>query len=311
MSSRTSAPDKGSPQALLVNALVSVATAIFITDRSGRIVWANEAFSRLSGYPPEEVIGSTPGMLVKSDMQSKDFYEGMWNTILAGKAWRGVLVDRRKDGTLYSVDESITPLFGEDGAISHFIAIQQDIALRNEQVERDRYLAYHDALTGLANRRLFEDIEQQALARSQRLHELVALMFLDLDKFKPVNDSLGHGIGDQLLLAVAERLSAAIRRSDCVARIGGDEFAVLVPGLEDSSIAAMLAAKLVDAIARPFVIAEHRIQIASSIGIAMFPTDSQESDELMRKADQAMYFAKGEGGNAYRFYDKSLDRRMP
>jgi diguanylate cyclase (GGDEF)-like protein/PAS domain S-box-containing protein len=283
---------------ILANALSSIANAIFITDRIGRIVWANDAFCQLSGYSRKEILGHTPS-LMKSGMQSEAFYVHLWRTILAGKVWRGVIMERRKDGTLYSVDQTITPLIDEHGAISYFIAIQQDMAPRNKESERNQYLAYHDVLTGLPNRAFLVDAEGQALSDAKRTHHAMALLFLDLDRFKPVNDTYGHVIGDRLLLTVAERLSATLRKSDTVARIGGDEFAILLPDLLDTDIAVTLARKLTETLARPFMIADKKISIGASIGIALYPSDGEEFDELMQKADHAMYLAKQRGGNGY------------
>jgi diguanylate cyclase (GGDEF)-like protein/PAS domain S-box-containing protein len=292
-------------QPLLASALGSVANAIFITDGAGRIIWANPAFSRLSGYSLEEMFGSTPA-IITSGMQSQSFYAEFWSTILAGNVWRGVMVDRRKDGTLYTMDETVTPLFDRDGVVTHFVAIQNDITLRKQQDERDHYLAYHDVLTGLPNRALFLDIQRQALFHAKRAQHLVAIQFLDLDKFKPVNDSFGYDVGDRLLLVVAGRLSAAIRKSDTVARFGGDEFTILLPALIDAGVVEALVRKLIDTMARPFVVADHRLQISASIGISIYPTDGEDPDELMRKADQAMYLAKNRGGNSYQFSNQAL-----
>lgn len=289
-------------QTLLVNALESVANAIFITDETGHIVWTNRAFSRLCGYSPEELFGNTPAML-SSGMQSKSFYTDLWQTILSGKVWRGIVIDRRKDGSLYTVDETITPLLDEQhGTITHFIAIQQDMTRQSQQQEQDHYLAYHDLLTGLPNRAHFMELQKQAMLHAAHAKDMLAVLFLDLDKFKPVNDTLGHDIGDLLLQAVAERLQSAVRKSDIVARFGGDEFAILLTSLLDMEVAITIAGKLVATFTQPFIIAEHKLHIGVSIGISMYPADGQTEQELIRKADQAMYIAKQQGGNSFRFY---------
>jgi diguanylate cyclase (GGDEF)-like protein/PAS domain S-box-containing protein len=292
----------GQNEALLASALASVANAIFITDPAGRIRWANRAFSQLSGYTIEEVLGHTPA-LMKSGMQREAFYADLWRTILAGKAWRGSLVDRRKDGELYTVEQTITPLLDELGVITHFIAIQHDPMPRGPSEEQDHYLARHDALTGLPNRLHFREIERQQLEYARASGHPFALMFLDLDKFKEVNDSFGHCTGDQLLLAVAERLTRAIRKSDTVARFGGDEFAILLSELPDQHILTALAEKLNRAMAQPFVVGDKTVGISASIGAAIYPADGNEPDDLMRKADEAMYGVKKRGGNGHQFYD--------
>lgn len=304
---RSVGPGKLPQQALLANALESVANAIFITDETGHIVWANQAFSRLCGYRLQEVIGNTPAML-RSGLQSEAFYADLWQTILSGRIWRGHVVERHKNGALYTVDQTITPLVGEHGVISHFIAIQQDVTLRRQDAEHEHYLAYHDPLTGLPNRNFFLDLEQQAMIRAKYTQHALALLFLDLDGFKLVNDTFGHEIGDQLLRAVAERLASTVRRSDTVGRFGGDEFAILVPDLLDNDVAILLARKLIATIAQPFMIAARDIHIGASIGISLFPRDGQTQEDLLRKADQAMYLAKKQGGGGYHFYcGDSLD----
>lgn len=247
------------------------------------------------------MFGNTPAML-SSGIQSKSFYTDLWRTILSGKVWRGMVIDRRKDGSLYRVDETITPLLDEHGAITHFIAIQQDMTLQSQQQEQEHYLAYHDLLTGLPNRAHFMELHKQAMLHAAHTKDMLALLFLDLDKFKPVNDTLGHDIGDLLLQAVAERLQSAVRKSDAVARFGGDEFAILLTDLLDMKVATTIADKLVATLAQPFIIAEHKLHIGVSIGIAMYPVDGQTQQELIRKADQAMYIAKQQGGNSFRFY---------
>ncbi|HVK94075.1 MAG TPA: GGDEF domain-containing protein, partial [Noviherbaspirillum sp.] len=225
---------------------------------------------------------------------------------LSGKVWRGTMIDRRKDGTLYTVDETITPLLDEHGSITHFIAIQQDMTLQSQQQEHDRYLAYHDFLTGLPNRAHFMELQGQALLHAAHTKDMLALLYLDLDKFKPVNDTLGHDIGDLLLQAVAERLQSAVRKSDTVARLGGDEFAILLTGLFDMEVAITIAGKLVSTLAQPFIIAEHKLRIGVSIGISMYPTDGKTQEELIKKADHAMYLAKQQGGGTYRFYSNAF-----
>lgn len=216
---------------LLTRALEHAASAIFLCDGTGTIVWVNDAFCRMSGYPQEELLGRTPAML-RSGGQSPAFYRQLWQTIQSGTPWQGELLERGKHAAFYRVSQVITPLLDDNGAISHFLAIQHDITQLAQEHERMRELAWHDSLTGLPNRRLFMQSLQHALEDAEVEAWFFALLFIDLDGFKGVNDRLGHAAGDQLLQVVAERLQAGVRKSDTVARLGGDELTVLVQRLE-------------------------------------------------------------------------------
>ncbi|HJW55465.1 MAG TPA: diguanylate cyclase [Burkholderiaceae bacterium] len=290
------------PQPLLAQALASVANAIFITNEVGQIIWVNDAFSQLSGYSSEDAIGRPPAIL-QSGRHRHAFYAQLWQTILAGHVWQGEIIDQRKDGSLYTVDEVITPLFDAQGTITHFIAIQHDITQLKQESERDHHLAYHDILTDLPNRALFLGVQQKAISHAKRTQHMLATLFLDLDGFKPVNDTLGHHTGDQLLTAVADRLRASVRQTDTVARFGGDEFAVLITDLLDTEVASTLARKMLDAIARPFVLRGQKINVSASIGIAIYPSDGEDPETLLINADKAMYQAKCHGGNNYQIYN--------
>lgn len=298
-------PVQTNRQSLLVKALTSVANAVFITDEAGQIIWVNEAFSQLSGYSPQESLGRTPALL-QSGKQGQSFYARLWDTILSGQVWQGEVIDRRKDGTLYVVDEVITPLFDEHGGIANFIAIQHDITKRKKEGAIDHYLAYHDALTGLPNRLFFLNVVQLALANARRGHYRLAILFLDLDGFKPVNDRLGHRAGDKLLSIIAERLSSSIRRQDTVARFGGDEFAILLGDLANRELASSVAAKVLEATTRPFALEGKTINVGASIGVSIFPDDGDDTKTLLTCADRAMYEAKRHGGNCYLFYQAGL-----
>jgi diguanylate cyclase (GGDEF)-like protein/PAS domain S-box-containing protein len=300
----------GAPAALLAAALTSMSSAIFITNANGIILWVNDAFTRLSGYSSLEAVGRTPAIL-NSGSQDRAYYALLWETILAGHVWQGEVIDRHKSGTLYVIDEIITPLFDRHGVASHFIAIQHDITLRKHESERDRYLAYHDVLTGLPNRASFLSILQLAISRASRDASLLALMFIDLDKFKPVNDEFGHRVGDQLLAAVGARLRGAIRKSDVVARIGGDEFVVLLHDKVTRALASRVATKLLGTLARQFMVSPHRLSIGGSIGLAFYPDDGLCVEEMMVNADAAMYQAKIGGGGAFRCCHPAMARAGP
>jgi diguanylate cyclase len=291
------------PQPLLARALEAAADAVFIADREGRIVWVNDAFCRLSGYGRDEAIGRTPGLL-KSGKQSPDFYRELWETILAGRTWQGELVERRRDGSLWTASQVVTPLLDEAGQVTHFVAIQHDVTASTREREEIQRLAFHDGLTGLPNRISFLDLLDRAIVRAGAEGQLFALLYLDLDRFKPVNDALGHAAGDQLLIAVAERLRAAVRKTDTVARLGGDEFAVLLTDVEHPEVAAAaLAGKLVDRISQPYMLNRRRIEIGASVGISVYPGDGATADALLSHADAAMYAAKAHGRQQFRFFD--------
>lgn len=296
------APTSLASQALLASALARTASAIFIADREGRVIWVNQAFCTLCGYAKDELLGQTPEML-KSGKQDAAFYAELWRSVLAGNTWHGELVDRRKDGSFYSVEEVITPLLDDQGNVEHFIAIQHDVTQLRQEIERHHHLANHDALTGLPNRALFFKVLKEAIANARKEGTMFALLYLDLDKFKPVNDTLGHHLGDLLLVNVAKRLRASVRDSDTVARLGGDEFAIIVHKVADATSAAALARTLLQTVAQPFMLEGHALALTASIGIALFPRDADDPDHLLRSADQAMYVAKSRGENCYHVSD--------
>lgn len=297
-------------------ALNSVASGIVITDVDAHIQWANPAFTQLTGFSLEEVLGRNPGELTKSGKQSPAFYRNMWETILSGQTWHGEIVNRRKDGSLYDETLVIAPVTGGDGTIRHFVAIMQDITERKQAEEQIRTLAFYDALTQLPNRRLLNDRLGQTMAASKRSGCYGALMFLDLDNFKPLNDTYGHGVGDLLLIEVAHRLTSCVRETDTVARFGGDEFVVMLSELdtdknESTAQAGIVAEKIRVALAEPYLltckqegnaetIIEHRC--AASIGVALFINHEAEPEEVLKWADIAMYQAKEGGRNSIRFY---------
>jgi diguanylate cyclase (GGDEF)-like protein/PAS domain S-box-containing protein len=291
-------------QPLLARALEGAANAVLITDRAGRILWVNDAFCRLSGYSRQEALGRTPHILY-SGAQGRELYRGMWQTILLGRPWQGELVERHRDGSLYTVSQVISPLLDASGRVTHFLAIQQDVSAGAKEREEIRRLAYLDAVTGLPNRAHFLALLSDALHQGTASDEGLAVMFLDLDRFKNVNDTLGHAVGDRLLKAAGERLCAALRKSDTVGRLGGDEFGIMARALGGASVAETLTQKLVNAIAQPFMLDDQRINIGASVGISLYPKDGDTPDVLLAHADSAMYRAKTEGRSCYRFFQGS------
>jgi diguanylate cyclase (GGDEF)-like protein/PAS domain S-box-containing protein len=287
-------------QQVLVRALDAATNPVLITERSGCIVWINKAFCLMSGYSKLELVGKTPHLL-SSGRQSTTFYRNLWMTIMAGLTWQGEMVERRKDGGTFTVNQIITPVLDQHGVVTHFIAILHNFSLIDEERAAMQQLAFHDALTGLPNRLLFLNLLNQAINGAIKYKHPLALMFIDLDHFKSINDTLGHACGDRLLVAVAERLGQSVRRSDVVARLSGDEFAILISGVDEIDQLESLANKLVAAIHQPFMVDNHRIETAISIGISLFPGDGSSVDDLLAQADSAMYQVKRNGGNACRF----------
>src|ERR1039457_2423104 len=420
-------------------ALEAAANGIVITDRHGAIVWANHAFTTMTGYSKEEVLGKNHRLL-KSGEQTESYYAELWSTISSGKIWRGELVNRRKDGTTYTEGMTITPIPPNVGEanLTHFIAIKQDITgrkraeeelyrahqmlqsilntipqrvfwkdrnctyvgcnrafatdaglnnsaeiigksdfelawsgtadryraddklvmeqgstklnydetqsrpdgsllwLRTNKLplwdregkvigvigtyediterkvaeERVQYLAYYDALTGLPNRTLLQDRLTKALASARRRKDKVALLFLDLDRFKTINDSLGHSVGDLVLQQVAERLKRSAREQDTVARLGGDEFLIVLTGVKDIADAAVAAERIMDTMTAEFVVQGHSLGVSCSLGISIFPEHGTDGETLIKNADAAMYSAKDNGRNNFRFFTEEMNAQV-
>ena len=277
---------------------------IMITDSHGCLMRVNDAFLQTTGYTEAEALGRSPSML-SSGRHDKDFYRIMWDSLLSQGHWQGEIWNRRKDGSVYPEWLSISTLRDGGGTVTNYIAIATDISKSKEDEAHIRQLADFDPLTGLPNRRLLQDRVQTALSHAQRNHESLAIMFLDLDRFKNVNDSLGHQVGDELLVQVAQRLKAALREQDTVCRLGGDEFVILCSDT-DASGAAHVASKLMEATSPRYLIQQQELAITFSIGIALFPADGDTFEELSMRADTAMYRAKQTGRNAYRFFTTEM-----
>ncbi len=298
-------------------ALAAAANAVLIADRHSVIQWANPAFARLTGYTLEETVGYNMGDLVKSGEQSAAFYNELWTTISNGRVWHGELINKRKDGTLYPEEMTITPVRVESDEITHFIAVKQDISERKRVEAEIHNLAFYDALTRLPNRRLLNDRLEQAMLSSKRSGRYGALMFLDLDNFKPLNDAHGHEVGDMLLREAARRISSCVREMDTVARFGGDEFVVILRELdadiaESAAQARIVAEKIRYSLAEPYELkAQHDGRAETtvkhcctvSIGVALFINHDATSGDIIKWADLAMYQAKAAGQNLIRFYD--------
>ncbi len=275
--------------------------SILITDREGRIEYVNERFCEVTGYRSEEVIGLNP-RLFQSGQTPKAAYEQMWDTILAGKVWQGELLNRKRNGELYWESVSISPITDDRGEISHFVGVKTDITERRQLQEQIWQQANYDQLTGLVNRRLFHDRLEQLLSNSRRNKESFALLFVDLDRFKQINDTFGHEAGDELLRQVASRLAGSLRQTDTAARVGGDEFTVMLPRVGQPFEAKRVADKILASLSIPFGLRENEVAISASIGIALYPRDGDDIETLLQHADAAMYRVKTGGRNGSLVY---------
>jgi len=278
----------------------SAAEGIMLTDAALRIVQVNPAFSEITGYAAEEVLGRTPSML-GSGRHDPAFFGDLLATLVATGRWQGEVWNRRKDGDLY-VQWMSAVRIGEADAPEGFVATMTDITSRKQSEERLRFRANHDALTGLPNRRLFEDRLQSAIASALRHGERFALMLVDLDRFKGVNDRFGHLAGDALLVEVGRRLQLCVRASDTVARLGGDEFAVILGEVGGREDAAEVAGRICASMAEPFELGEGVAQVGASVGVALGPQDDADAEELQRRADAALYSVKHGGRGSFLFH---------
>ncbi|MDD2500593.1 MAG: diguanylate cyclase [Geobacter sp.] len=279
--------------------------SVVITDPLGTIQYVNPCFSAVTGYEPDEVIGGTPRLL-KSGLTEQAVYVSLWNTLQEGKTWTGEFINKRKNGELFWEEAHIAPVFDSAGTVLQYVAVKLDITARKKVEEQVTHLAQYDALTDLPNRTLFSELLLQALALAQRENNCLAVMFVDLDRFKPVNDTYGHAVGDLLLNQVGKRMKDTVRLSDTLGRVGGDEFVVLLPKVEGPSDALLVAEKLRLALEMPFTIEDHVLQISACIGIALYPEHGLDEKTLFQHADLAMYHAKQRGRNAVQLFDGQM-----
>ncbi len=292
----------------LATAVEQSSTSVMITDLDGRIEYVNPRFSNITGYSRAEIIGQNPRIL-RSGYMPEEHARGLWTTILAGREWRGEFYNKKKNGELYWEHASISPIRGHDGSLTHFLAIMEDMTVRKEYEERLLHQANFDDLTDLPNRVLAADRLSQALARARRNGTSAGVMFIDIDYFKLVNDTLGHAIGDELLVQAAQRLVACVRDTDTVARFGGDEFMVIMPDLDADAHLDVITEQVLESFTRPFTLAGHEIVVTASIGLTLYPDDGEDPHMLFRNADAAMYHAKDEGRNTYRFFTPEMNKK--
>ena len=278
---------------------------VLVSDSRGVIVHVNRALVEITGYPAEEVLGRRPNMF-KSGRHGPEFYQAMFKSIDEHGEWHGEIWNRRKSGEVYPQWQTVRAITDDKGLVSHYVAVFSDIsAIKNSQTELAR-LVHHDPLTDLPNRLLFTDRTEQALASAQRHQTGCALLMIDLDHFKIINDSLGHNVGDLLLKAVAERLLRVFGKGFTVARLGGDEFAVLIDSCAQASQAAGLAQQVLEIMKGPFDVDKHQLFISASVGISVFPGDALNAEQLLRNADSALFKAKSSGREGYALYTEEL-----
>ncbi len=282
---------------------------IMITDGDGRIVDVNAAFSDITGYGREEVIGRNPNIL-SSGRHDRDFYAAMWTDLYDKGFWRGEIWNRRKDGALYAELLTVSAIRGPDGRMVQYLGLFSDITEIKDNQHRLEHMAHFDALTRLPNRILLADRLGQAIARCNRSEKLLAVAYLDLDDFKPVNDNFGHEAGDQLLIEAARRFSECIRAGDTACRLGGDEFVLLIGSLSNIDECGLVFDRILAAIAAPFRLGEAEVCISASIGVTLYPLDDADPDTLLRHADQAMYLAKQAGRGRFHLFDCQQDRKV-
>ena len=278
---------------------------VLVSDHNGVIVHVNPALVKITGYAPEEVLGQRPNMF-KSGHHGPEFYQAVFESLEKTGEWHGEIWNRRKSGEIYPQWQTIRPVRDSQDRVSHYVAVFSDIsAIKNTQTELMR-LAHHDPLTDLPNRLLFTDRAEQALAYAQRHKSGCALLMIDLDHFKIINDSMGHNVGDLLLKAVGERLTAVFGKGFTVARLGGDEFAVLVETCTQVAQAAGFAQQVLEVMKGAFIIETHQLFISASVGISLYPNDALNAEQLLRNADSALFKAKSAGREGYALYTEEL-----
>ncbi len=283
----------------------NAAEAVVFTDAQGLIVDVNDAYQNITGYRRSELIGKNPNVL-KSGRHDRQFYQAMWMQIKEQGAWSGEVWDRRKNGEIYPKWLMINAMTDDDGIPTGYVGIFNDLSEKKEAEEKLEELSFYDPLTHLPNRVLFYDRLSVGISIAKREKHQLAVLMIDLDRFKVINDSLGHNIGDELLELIAKRFLTLGRESDTVARLGGDEFAILLPELKSAEDASVVAQNVIDALLAPFSLEEHNINIGASIGISIFPCDGADVNGLVKRAELALYKAKEQGRNNYQYFSQEL-----
>ncbi len=278
---------------------------VMVTDTDMNILAVNAVFTRVTGYTKEEALGKTPRIL-KSGVHKPIFYTKMWTALAKNGYWQGEITNRRKNGEDYLEWLTITAVKNDRDLVTHYLAVFTDISKHKRAQETIRHMAYYDALTDLPNRALFRDELRNALVNAERQHTMLGVLFLDLDRVKVINDTLGHDMGDQLLRGVAERLKHGVRTGDVVARLGGDEFMLLLTNIHQKNEVLAITEKILASIRPPFHFDHHELFTTASIGISVFPHDGRDAETLLKNADTAMYRAKRRGRNNYQVFDPTM-----
>lgn len=280
---------------------------VVVTDKNGIIEWINPAFTSITGYSDYEVIGKNPRIL-RSEKHDKEFYRQMWSSLEVTGQWQGEIWNRRKNGETYPEWLTISAIKDENGNTVQYVSVFNDISERIKREEHIKYQAFHDALTKLPNRYLLYDRLNMLISHAQRNEEKIAVMLLDLDRFKRINDTMGHPAGDLLLQEVAERLKGCLRLGDTVSRLGGDEFCIVLEDIKTVDNVVKVSNKIFNALSRPIQLKGHELHITTSIGVSIFPNDGCDVDALIKNADTAMYEAKASGRNSLRLYTVSMNQ---
>lgn len=294
---------------LLGTAISTAMNSVMITDETGRIIWTNEAFTKLSGYTLPDVQGQTPDVLC-SGLHSPAFYKELWDTVLSGKPWRGEIINRCKNGSLFTSDEMITPIVGQDGKITHFVVINDDLTARKNAEGRILHLSNYDQLTDLPNRSLFHEKLRQALEKKPAFNGITAVLLLDISAFNRFNDTMGHDVGDTILKVVADRLVSCVSSKDLVARIEGDEFGIILRGINSLDEVNNRAHQMIRRIEETITVNDTDICLGSCVGIALAPNDADTAEKLLNYADMALFKAKAAGSNTYFFFSQEMNQEM-
>lgn len=285
--------------------LQNTSEGVMITDGKSRIITVNPAFEIVTGYTKEEVVGNNPNIL-QSGIHDEQFYKNMWNQMYENGFWKGEIWNKRKNGDVFLEWITISSIKDEEGYITNFVAVFSDITDRKHAEDQLRYLAHNDSLTGVANRYSLNKRLEDLIYTAEKYNQLLAILFLDLDRFKQINDTLGHNYGDMLLKKVSTRLKGLLKNKDMIARLGGDEFVIVLPNLKHPKEAVQMAEMIIEEFTKPFHLNVHEVYVSTSIGVSLYPLDGMDIETLLRTADKAMYEAKSGGRNQFEIYHKKM-----